>query len=1342
MTLDLNDCAFQGPALPQPFVRFELCDLLEKLGLLVHQHGKTFERRWAALRRRLRSTGGPQSICDHIIAPLARHLDFGPPLRAGPVVTREGPEDGGWMMRARGGSRLRSWAIAGGADLDAPPRDGRAYRSSPMRRAQRVLLASRELMGLVTDGQELRLLLCDPAREGSHVTVPLQGSDGWRSRNAAPDSYRLVLALGSPNGIAALPTILDAARLSQTRVTKDLRTQARQAIEGFLQGLLDNPLNSGELRLDQQEEALWREALIIVYRLLLILKLESALDPARSFSFASTDLWRTVLSPNRVLGPLVRRKLDQGHDTGHILEQGLRVVFRLLRDGLSCSEASITPLGGALFGAEATPLLDRLAWGERGVAVLLDRLLWASPKGRPRERIHYGSLDVEELGHIYEALLELEPGIAAVPMVRLRRGKLEIVVTAEQAGQHLGAGRASTRTSRTEDIDPDQFYLRAGLGRKLTGSYYTPHPFVRFLVREALAPHIARISPDTDPNPAAILALRAIDPAMGSGHFLVESCRFLASALYDACCKCDETARLADAAATDASAEESRELLMRAAVMRRRVVDLPGSNGQLCAYLPSRVNEGGSGFSQSRALALCRRLVAVHCLYGVDSNPLAVELAKISLWLESYAEGLPLTFLDHRLVVGDSISSAFFASLMTMPLARAALDPPLARGIDSRLSEALQPVLREVAALEATMGSDATDLVLKTAAKERLEVALGPLRLLAQAWSGAVMLAQRDSDDEWLALARAVAATGTWPAAPTVHQSALLATGQGAVPWDLMFPEVFYPGGNGSERRGFDAVLSNPPWDIVQPNSDEFLAGFDLSVLDAQNSRDARAIRARLLAEPSVARAWSDYRGGFVRQHRVVDRLYRYQKSGTDGTIMGGKLDLYRVFAERMLEIAGSQGTIGMVVPSAFHANEGATAIRRLYLQHSQLTQCLSFENRHALFDIHARYRFDLIVAHRPGPTTELRCAFYLNAFQQLEEEHRLLTYSHDFIEASGGRHSTLLELRDNADVAVARRMFPGERRIADLGIALSRELHMTDDAGSFEPLADPSLAHPAACGTFILHEGKTIHQFRNRWNTLPRFAVKVGSLANKSLEASRYYRAACREIARSTDERTSIATVLPPGVLCGHTISVERAPMQRANAAALMLVSIMNSFAFDWVVRQKVGVHLSIYILSELPLPRLLGGARAFLAHGCLRLCCNDIGFALLWRDQLGAAWSEALPSHSWPVLPAESDRWELRAAMDAVIAHGYALTRAEYERILSCFTHKSFVAAPRLCLSAFDELARIGQEAFCRLHDPYHDVPLVTGHAQPIIDLSCAPEQRRKPRHKGAGTRAADRP
>jgi hypothetical protein len=327
VTLDLKDCTFSGPALPEPFVRFELTAQLTRLGLLANGQGRGFERNWSVLRRQLRSSGGPQSVCNNVVAPLAGRLGFDAPARQVEVMTREGIEDGGWLMQAPCGARLRAWSFAVDTDLDAPHRTGRAYRFSPMRSAQRVLLASGERLGLLSDGAELRLLLCDPARPDSHIAIPLAGRDGWRTQDLAPDSYRVVLALATPKGIAALPELLDAARLSQTRVTKDLRVQARGAIEGFLQAVLDNPTNAGEYDLHRRADTLWEQALIVVYRLLFILKLESAADPACAFSFASTSLWRGALSPNRALGPLVRRSLDHGHDTGRMLEEDCEPCF-------------------------------------------------------------------------------------------------------------------------------------------------------------------------------------------------------------------------------------------------------------------------------------------------------------------------------------------------------------------------------------------------------------------------------------------------------------------------------------------------------------------------------------------------------------------------------------------------------------------------------------------------------------------------------------------------------------------------------------------------------------------------------------------------------------------------------------------------------------------------------------------------------------------------------------------------------------------------------------------------------------------------------------------------------
>jgi hypothetical protein len=442
------------------------------------------------------------------------------------------------------------------------------------------------------------------------------------------------------------------------------------------------------------------------------------------------------------------------------------------------------------------------------------------------------------------------------------------------------------------------------------------------------------------------------------------------------------------------------------------------------------------------------------------------------------------------------------------------------------------------------------------------------------------------------------------------------------------------------------------------------------------------------------------------------------------------------VFAERKMQLAGSEGAIGMLVPSAFHANEGATGIRRLYLRQTRLQWCLSFENRRKLFDIHPSFKFALVVARRPGPTRTVRCAFYLTDFAQIEDPKRLMNYESAFIGSSGGAYATLLELRGAGDLAIARRMFKLPRRFGGwaegLGILLSREAHMTDDANRFTPVA--ALLGPALSvtnrsnaerlhreGHLVLHEGKTIHQFSDTWDTAPRYAIALRALAGRPwfVENSRYFRAACREIARSTDERTAIAAILPPGVICGHTLNVERRPSQRPNAAALIAVAVMNSFVFDWTLRQKAAAHVSLYILAELPIPLLAPLAERFLAHASLRLSCNHRGFLPLWREQLG----DVSKPYSWPAIPAEDLRWRLRCAIDAVVASAYGLDRADYEHILGSFSNRSFGRASEFCLAAFDELAATGLDKFSRNHDPYFDNPLGTALAKPVIHVNAAP-------------------
>ncbi|HQT75441.1 MAG: hypothetical protein B7Z80_00190 [Rhodospirillales bacterium 20-64-7] len=1188
MTLDLADCAFSGPALPEPFLRTGL-ELTASAGL---------EATWDNLRVGLRS-GGEHRVHTFITTRITTALGYARPVRQAPMMTREGAEDAGWLAQARDGGSLRVWSFGEETDLDAGARTPRTSRSSPMRVAQRVLLASGERVGLLTNGAVLRVVLCDPVRADSHVSIDI---GDWRSRPLPPDSFRILMNLTGAEVLPNLPTLLDAARLHQARVTKDLRRQAKEAITGFINAL---PERGG-----LEAETLWREALVLVYRLLFILKLESPAEPGAGFSFASAALWSGALSPNRALGPLVRRHLDQGHATGRMLEGGLRLLFAIFRGGVACAELRIVPLGGALFGAASTPALDRLVWGERAVAILMDRLIWTTTPGGARARVHYGSLGVEELGGIYESLLEQEPGIADEPLRRMRRGKVEAMVPAAGA---------------PADVPEGHFFLRAGLGRKASGSFYTPREFVRFIVRETLGPAVAAASPPDDPHPVRLLAVKVVDPGMGSGHFLVEACRFLADALLTACRIADERG------------------------LHNRIAALPDPDNSLAAYLPSR------GWAEAQARAICRRLVAVHCLYGCDRNALAVELAKLSLWLESYAEGLPLTFLDHRLVQGDALTGPFFENLTTLPVTGGGLDPLLAAGVAERLQAALARAQHLVRALDASIGRDVLDLERKQGLKQRLDAALHPLRQLARAWAGGAMGGERDADDVWLALAAHVADAGGWPDRLTPRQQVLLDAGADAVAWDLVFPEA---------RGGFAAVLGNPPWDVVLPNTLDFVSGVDPGVLDAPASERA-AVQRAVLSRPAVAAAFERYRAGFDRLKRIAGQLYQHQRIGVGGDTTAGNLDLFRLFAERAVRLAGADGAIGLLVPSAFHANEGTTGIRRLYLQETRIAWCLSFENRRRIFDIDSRFKFNVLVAHRPGPTHAFRAGFYLD---RIEDADRFMVYDLPFLTASGGPNLTPLELRGPDELAVARVMFQRADRLrawcGSRRIRLGRDLHMTGDAGCFQP---------AGAADLVLHEGKTFHQYTDRWDVAPRYSVATAAIRPAIAEAALHYRLVFRDIARATDERTMIACIAPPGTVFGHTATVEKAPWARSIADALALCAVFNSFPFDWLVRQKAATHLSLYILDALPMPDLPEHEWRFLAQGALLLSCQHAGYDAL---------RQALPDD--PPLPAVRQD-VLRARIDAVVARGYRLTREGYAQVLRGFSHRSWPEAPALCLDAF---------------------------------------------------------
>ncbi len=562
----------------------------------------------------------------------------------------------------------------------------------------------------------------------------------------------------------------------------------------------------------------------------------------------------------------------------------------------------------------------------------------------------------------------------------------------------------------------------------------------------------------------------------------------------------------------------------------------------------------------------------------------------------------------------------------------------------------------------------------------------------------------------------------------------MVEVGKGGVVFELAFPEVFARGDG--KQAGFDAVLGNPPWDALQPYAKEFFASFDLRVLDAPTRKEREVLESELAENAVVAASWEEYSTRIDAAKRIMERLSEHGGKQAGGHASGANSDVWQIFAERGVVLLGHGGSIGYVLPSAFHANQSATGLRQLYLEKMALRCCFSFENRKKLFDIDSRYKFAAVVARKNlRGTREFECGFYWYDLERLFDGHERLRYTAEFVRRTGGEYYTLLELRAQRDVDLADTVYSAAtsmgRHLSTAQVRCGEEIHMTKGSHRFTSVAsllpagadlcDPDVADGLRTRGYLpLHEGKTFHQYDDRWEA-PRYLVGLKALADRPtwLRAAQHYRLAFRDIARSTDERTAIFCLLPPGVVCGNKAPCEREPHRRTTCDSLSILSVANSFVFDFVLRLKVQATVNLFILNSCPFPTLDATVRQFLAHSAVRLSCNDAAYAPLWTEQLGDSWRESTSRRTWPVLDGGDARWVVRSAIDAVVADAYGLNRAQYEQVLSTFNHKSYPKALKQCLAAFDELKAVGLDAFTKNRDPYWDIPLNESLPKPVIAL-----------------------
>jgi hypothetical protein len=1119
--------------------------------------------------------------------------------------------------------------------------------------------------------------------------VELDDESAWK---AFAGIFRATAFAPGEGGVPLIRRVIDESRRHASKLADDMRADVVHAAEALIQGALNHPANrtllAGLSRATFQQ--LFEQTLYYLYRVLFVLYAEA----------------RDVL-PLSGAGPYAK-----SYSTDHLIELArseseaadgtyygdtLRRLFALLWQGpVELARAlEIEPVGGELFDPAHTRLLDSLVIGDPAWRRALTAIALGAPDSARRRmgrRSSFAELGVDQLGSIYEGLLTLEPFLAPGPRVVVR-------IDGERRVLEPGMEGDLRVEQRLEEGD---FVLESASGRrKGTGSFYTPTEITNYLAEATIGPLVEPILRTARENPSVavsqILALRILDPAMGSGAFLVQAARALGMAL-------------ARARAAAGDGRVTPEMVRRA-----------------------------------------EREVVRSCLYGVDLNRLAVALAKVSLWLETLERGRPLSFLDAQLRCGDSLvglglpgrnGSSLLRELTVWPKdatkglvtylkkeAGGLGEPVIERLKEDRkaprrdpqpflpsigptaLSEALSRLASEREGLPSRgTGDETLQLELEAQAtfnrlEEERESLRNRLRAAADFWCAQWFSEGEDSVCDGRG-AVVPAALGDYEVLlscllngdtipdrlrPQHEAARRVAEKRRFFHWALEFPEVIV------DCKGFDVVIGNPPWNTLSPDVKEFFSTYDPQTFRKGVPKDVQQLRKQeLRGDSEIDTAWRS-------EARFLHELSGYSKPeaehfnwfAEDPQLRKGDANVYRLFLERAFCLLCEGGRIGQVLPDSVYVSSPATGVRKHLISEGRLERLYVFENRRKIFPIDSRIKVVLLVAQRgAGPTERFRAKFFVGkdaagreravGLEELpgvlaELDHKAPELAVADIKVLAPATWSFPELQTALDAAIVAHCVatvpPLSLDERGWGLKYCAELHADRDAWRFKEeeflrrrgarREGLRWIDPEGFEWWPLVEGALFYQLEfpaeGRAPTKWVNGLEVGAIeGRKNADGSsvmEHYRVAWRDVARSVDERSAIATVLPPTTAAKHTAPTTWGGSLEPGQL-LSLAAVMSSFVFDYLVRFVGKTHLTHAVLNSIPTPpaeRLRPAAVA-----AARLLGASAEYAAL-VDSAGEG------SGGDTLVPWE--RAEHRAVIDAHVAISYGITLPQFCSVLSTF-------------------------------------------------------------------------
>lgn len=1087
---------------------------------------------------------------------------------------------------------------------------------------------------IVTRGSQLRLYPAKP-----HVGVGRKGQ--------AETYFELDLALLTDDTAGFLPLVFSGAALDEGGTAEQLLGSSAQYSVGLSERLrakvYDDIVPSLSLAIAGQLPALGhpmdRAGLDLAYQLTLRtffrLLFQSYAEDRKLLPYGENPRYdRNAL--NTVAKDLTENP-DQPFDPESTsLWDDLAQVWKVIDKGDTAW--SVPPYNGGLFSTDPDlhpegALLARISVSNDVLGPALKALLIDTDDDGTTGPIDFRSLSIREFGTIYEGLLESNLALADVDL------------TLGRDDTWLPAGDGDEVVAPAGTV---YFHNTSGQ-RKGTGSYFTPSFVVEHLLERALAPaldaHLERITHLLDRDDTAGAArdffdFRVADLAMGSAHFLT-------------------------------AAIDHIEAKMAAFLAEH---DIPGVTQELRHLEEAARNASGPDAPDPEPSSLLRRQIARRCIYGLDINPVAVELARVSIWIHTFVRGLPMSSLDHNLVCANSLTGigSVDESLDVLVEGRrgnqlTVFDAPIEEALD-----AARDVLTDVAAAAEATRPEA-EAAARAAQRARAEAETARLLFDAAVLKriGRDGLVAASEPDKIASLAGEPTAQDAVGHLKPAH-------------FPYLFPEVFL-----RDRPGFDVLIGNPPWEKLKVEEHQWW-GLRFPGLRGMPMAERSARIEALKAERP------DLRAEFEVEVAASEAMRQVLISGPFPGIGAGHIDLYKAFGWRNWQLVRAEGRIGIVLPRAALTGAGTEAWRRDVLRGGTFSDvCIVTNTGQWVFGgVDGRYTiaFGVIARTADAETLALCGPFHSRAEFDRGRNALAVVPLSEFLSWTSTAMFPLIP--DPISATVFRRMrqqpefrTSGFRPVIELRPVEDRSRIDTNlehpagpipvlTGGSFN-LWDPDHGEPYGYASESLIEhllAKTIRTTGMSKSPFSGMSIHVAS----DLPISKP-RVAVRDVARATDSRTVIAALLPPRVAVMHAAPyLLRSGTDESDEA--FVLGVLSSIPFDWYARRIVELHLTFELLGSMPVP-------APDRSDPRRLRVIEIAGRLAAVDHRYVEWATAV---GVPVGSVDAEeKAELIVELDALVSHLYGLERRHVVHVFETF-HRGWDYGPRLekVLGHFDAI------------------------------------------------------